>query len=1073
MTSSLMPSPDRWLLHSPKFARVAPLGSGVISGTGVFVWTHQFLATFGCSLPVTAGLTMALAAGVAVAWWGLGQRNSLAPIMHYTQPAAWFTLAVWTVSFPALLNAASRLVSRLPGAWFEVEATAFAVLLVAASVLFVIPVAAIAWVGSHSTADQSQRAPLDRPFSIRFAAGCGLGLGAAPVLWAPRMSVEHIGFAVTACAAVALWVSLLRASESGTRGATIRRETPESAARDGFPSPAAWIASASLLAGLLIPVVSRLVMQFLPGCSFTHFAFWSGLLCGIAGGAAWAGRLGHHRPDSIGRDGVIIAGLLLAVWPVTFLLLSPLLLHGMLSLNAFVSQVGMLSAVRWLTAFVGVLPLGIAAGRIWAHGRPAYLDTLQTFDGAVGCLCLAAGTVLMESLWISPRNSVVLLVPAAITLIAARLWMRERSAFERRHWVGGVTAVAIVAALPAALLNYRPDVTAKLLFSTQTFIAYNVGIDRELLPHLDDGRLVDLRDGRDAVWTIWKHRGSQLQLRQNGLPIGIVSTNPRICPQFAGDIMPAVVPLVVHPQPDRVLVLGLGSTATVSTCLACPVREVTCLEGDRGLIRINAEIIAPASGFNPLEDDRVKLRAVDPTLALLVDDGRYDVVLIGDALPYLFDQSSQFTSEFYERVNEHLYPGGLICQRLQYADFGRGPIETMLATLRSVFPQVFCLESAPGEMLLLASNSKEPLFDEALVKRCEAAHVRRLLAQLGWDWSVLLNMAAIGPEQVDELFTHDVQVNTVGNGAFAYGLPQEMMRWGPKWQEIQQLLAQRGGRMLDWIGQTPKVQEIAKRLEDMTEQHKLIVENPDHYWAYRKTLKERLEERPRSMIQPVHHELKRTLHPEDERRKEYLVVLGAAATGAAPDPSAIALMTNFAEPYDPLVSYFLHEEAARLYERAVTTDHKAQFDHLRYSVHFGPQQDRSVRNVVAALDLLIDNPELIDDPRQRWDELNGLLDVLRQRSSLRVQNDRTASPFELVDAEKSIRAAERAMRAMDRLCAAADVVPSDWERRRTVLQRLLIRPMWTYHGKQAGRLAALEARKQKTADAQTESTQTQ
>ncbi|MBX3440513.1 MAG: hypothetical protein KF861_23690, partial [Planctomycetaceae bacterium] len=515
---------------------------------------------------------------------------------------------------------------------------------------------------------------------------------------------------------------------------------------------------------------------------------------------------------------------------------------------------------------------------------------------------------------------------------------------------------------------------------------------------------------------------------------------------------------------DRVLLVGLGSTATLSTCLACPVREVTCVEADNDLLRMSDEVIAPASGVNPLEDDRVTLLSADPTLALLAGGDRYDVVILSDAQPYLLSQTSRFTREFYRQVDRHLSPGGIVCQRLQYADFGRRPIENALGTLRSVFPQVVCLESAPGEMLLLASNSQTSLFDEGLLKRCEASHIRRLLAQIGWDWSVVMNLAAISSESVSVLCKGPIAVNTVGNGHAAYHLPREVMRCEPKWREVQSLMAERGSRMLAWVDAPAEVQAVTQRLDDMTQQQKLIVENPDQYWAYRNTLKERLKERPRSQILPVKNELQRTRHPEDQRRMDYLEALGAAATHDAPNPVAIARLTTFAEPYDPLVSYFLHEEAARLYARAAEKDERVQFDHLRYSVYFGPAQDRSVQNVAAAIQLLIANPELIADPQERWDEFNSLLDVLRQRSQLRVHADKTASAFELADAEQSIRTAERAMKVMEGFREQANVDQADWTQRRTVLERMLIRPMWTYHAKQAQRLAAIDARKHVTAE---------
>jgi hypothetical protein len=171
----------------------------------------------------------------------------------------------------------------------------------------------------------------------------------------------------------------------------------------------------------------------------------------------------------------------------------------------------------------------------------------------------------------------------------------------------------------------------------------------------------------------------------------------------------------------------------------------------------------------------------------------------------------------------------------------------------------------------------------------------------------------------------------------------------------------------------------------------------------------------------------------------------------------VRALTDFALPYDPLVSYFLHREAARLYERIPDADPEAQFRHLRYSIYFGPPADLSVGNVVAALQLLSETPELIADPVERWDEMNSLLEVLKQRSSLRLRLDGSASAFELVDAERSIRAAEQAVETMDQLRAEAGFPADEWNARKTILTRMLIRPMWKYHSQQAARLAKLQA----------------
>ncbi|MCA9023612.1 MAG: hypothetical protein KDA86_00225 [Planctomycetaceae bacterium] len=1065
MNSSAIPSVFNGLLNSRWIGRSRPWAAGVVCGTCLFVWSQQLLASFGLSLPVTGALTLTIAMGITVGWSLRAWVNSQ-PMGKFVPALAWLAISVWTVGFPWMLTLARAAIGRVPSSLLEVEATVFALLLINSFVLLMVPMTALTWIALGRAFAQPQRSRDRFPVSIRFVLGCGLALGTAPVLLASWLSVEQIGHMMTCLAAVAFWFSVTQVNAESEQC-----QSSCFGLLDVFiinRQHLRWLACASLLTGAVIPLVSRQILQFLPGSGFEFYAMFGGLVCGAACGLAWSERLLRKKDQTLSHDAILSASFIVAVWPAILLTLEPLLLRWNLALNASLETVPLLMAVRWSMVCLALFPLGVAVGRLCSCRFRSKQEAEIVVPVAV-MLCVAAGIVLMRSLWPSLGLTMLFTTAAAITLTVVRLWKIEKLALRRIDWVRGAIAVALIGLFPLTIPSHRPDLTAKLLFSGQAFAAHNSGIQNELLPHIDDNRLLTVRDGRDAVWTAWKYRGSQIHLRRDGIPAGIVSTNTQACPQFPGDVVTAIAPLVVHPRPDRVLVVGLGSTAAVSTCLACPVRHVTCIEGDQDLIRISDEVITQASGFDPLNDDRLEVHHIDPTLALLSKGESYDVVIVEDAHPSLMKLTSRFTREFYESTARHLNPGGVVSQRLQYADFGREPIETILATLRSVFPQVVCLESAPGELVLLASNQSETLFDESLFERCQADHIRRLLAQQGWDWSVLVNLSAISPEQITKLASGDVVINTIGNGRFTYRLPQEVMRWGPKWRELANLFSERGSRMLAWIGESEEIPEIGKRLKDMSEQHRLIVEYPDRWHAYRSTLKTRLQERPRTKIMPVNHELERVLHPEDQRRKEYLKVLGEAATSDAPSTGEVERLAEFAEPYDPLVSYFLHEEAARLYDRSETPDRTAQLTHLLYSIHYSPGEDRSVRNVVAALQLLLDEPDLIADPHQRWDEMNSLLDVLRHRSSLRVQTDKTASSFELVDAEQSIQTAERAMDAMDVLSAEAGVAATDWEHRKTVLERMLVRPMWTYHSQQAQRLATIEARLDQTAEQAAES----
>jgi hypothetical protein len=1030
-------------------------GVGSLAGLALFLWSHQYLATFGVSLAVTAALTVAV--GLAC-WIGLTLQSVCGRLnfAQWIEPAAWLSVAVWTVAFVWLLEAGRWLVARVPLTWLTSDLTGFCVMLGIAAVLFVPSVAGLVCLGESVARRREKDAAVLPP---PFVAGVAIGLISGPAVLAPLTGLPPLMIGVTFAGAIGFWRALIRVVDETA-------PAPDTRATSKAPLVSSWSIGLSLLIGLQVPLLSRFALGLMPGSPFEHYAVWAGLIAGLGGGLIWAQLLLlRGRPSNVAADAPLAAAVIVTIWPVILMSIWGLLVDALLTVNAHIASVGLVMLIRILIAGLATAPLGVALGRLWSR-RGARSATEwagpPAIAASIGCVC--AGIVLSRSAAASPAMMVSALVAAAMMAAAVRYWVLGWPASGAlRYRIAGVATVLSVALLPLVSSNYRPDLAARLLFSTHTFTALQMGINRDLLPYLDDGRLEAITMGRSSTWTVWRHRGSQLALRENGLPRGVLSTDPHTTPQFAGEVMPAVVPLVLHERPQSVLMLGVGSTAALSSVLACPVASVTCIEGDADLIALIDDVLAPATGHNPFDDNRVRLVNVDPVLALLSQNEKCDVLIINESQPSVIGSAAGFTSEFYAAAREALLEDGLLCQRLQYADFGREPIEDLLVTVRTAFPQVALLDAAPGEMLIIATLRPGPLVTEDTIARCESTHIRNLMAQVGWDWSVLMNIGAISPEAVDELTSTRGTPNSVHNGRFAYTLPQEVMRWSspqlPKWRQRQQMLNAHADRMLAWIEESDRTRQVEQRLADVIEQQRLIFEHPDDFWAYRKTLKERLTERPRAVIQQVRHEgLKRSLHPEDRRRKDYLEVLGEAATVGDPAAEDIRRLAEFAVPYDPLVSYFLHQEAARLYEKSSADDPAARFAHLRYSIYFGPPNDQSVHNVVKALQILNDHPDLYAQPQTRWDEMNSLLEVLKQRTALRLQSDQSASAFELVDAERSIEATRRTMAAMDALREDAGLAATGWDQRKTVLERMLVQPMWKYHSQQAARLQRQQAR---------------
>ena len=438
----------------------------------------------------------------------------------------------------------------------------------------------------------------------------------------------------------------------------------------------------------------------------------------------------------------------------------------------------------------------------------------------------------------------------------------------------------------------------------------------------------------------------------------------------------------------------------------------------------------------------------------------YDLIISNPVQSVVTQSQAEFTTEFYRNVSRHLNQDGIFCQRFQHIDFGAQPLRVMAQTFRTAFQQVLAIEIANGETLFMGTNSEQGFVRNKLIDRIQAPQVRRTLAQVGWDWSVLLNLAAYSDEALADM-TADVKtsVNNSANGNFAFTLPYEMMRWGMKQEEIRKMVSAeihnddpvkeyRSSRLLNWMDGEKNDPIVLRRLSEVTAQNKLMARYPDQYWKYRKPAKDQITENPRSLIRQVAAEnlhKEDYIHDEDRRRMYYFKALSDAMEKASPTVDQIGRVTTFTSTYDPMISYFMHDEVAELYKKSDDAPDILEFSHRLHAINYGAANDRSIVSVVRALEMAASDASLFQEPGQQWDHLNGLLQALKYRWDNRSQARPVTSKQALHDIELSISGIERAFETMNEIQAQANVSEEDWQLRKRVLERTLVRPLETYH----------------------------
>ncbi|HYG65154.1 MAG TPA: fused MFS/spermidine synthase, partial [Thermoanaerobaculia bacterium] len=183
-------------------------------------------------------------------------------------------------------------------------------------------------------------------------------------------------------------------------------------------------------------------------------------------------------------------------------------------------------------------------------------------------------------------------------------------------------------------------------------------------------------------------------------------------------VMSGLIGAILHPDPRRSLVIGLGTGSTAGWLAAVPGMERVDVVELEPAIEDVARACAPVN-HQALDDPKLHLVIGDGREVLLTTGERYDVIFSEPSNPYRAGIASLFTADFYEAARQRLRPGGLFIQWLQGYELDAQVVRTVYATLAAVFPSVETWEVNAGDLLLVASL--EPMAHDVGRVRARAA----------------------------------------------------------------------------------------------------------------------------------------------------------------------------------------------------------------------------------------------------------------------------------------------------------------------------------------------------------------
>ncbi len=222
-----------------------------------------------------------------------------------------------------------------------------------------------------------------------------------------------------------------------------------------------------------------------------------------------------------------------------------------------------------------------------------------------------------------------------------------------------------------------------------------------------------------------------------------------------GNEVLAHLPLLEHPAPRRVLLIGGAVSGLPHEVLKHSPARVDCVELDPRLVAL-ARRWMPSRLLEPLDDPRVHLHLGDGRLFVRNAKQHYDVIIVNVPDPTTASLNRFYTSEFLREAKRALAPRGLMCVRLTGSPHHlSGALRRAAATIDHTISQVFAERLlVPGDqMSFLAASGPGLLTSDwrVLSGRLRARHMATTFVNDAWLQDALLPFRAeLVREQISE-----------------------------------------------------------------------------------------------------------------------------------------------------------------------------------------------------------------------------------------------------------------------------------------------------------------------------------
>ncbi len=235
------------------------------------------------------------------------------------------------------------------------------------------------------------------------------------------------------------------------------------------------------------------------------------------------------------------------------------------------------------------------------------------------------------------------------------------------------------------------------------------------------------------------------------------------------------IPILLHPNPKDVLIIGLASGVTTGAVLKYPVQRADVVEIVRSMPHA-ARFFNPWNS-NPFVDKRFHLIVDDARAYLSYTKQKYDIIISEPSNPWMAGTGALFSKDFYARAVNCLKEDGLYLQWLQAYELSDETFAAVVRSFRSAFPYIYAFQGRELDILFLGSRKEIRPNWSIVEQRFHQPNIRDDLRRVRVeDLPSLLFLQRYSPGTVDYIASVTDLENTDDNHLLEYRAPRDMFQ---------------------------------------------------------------------------------------------------------------------------------------------------------------------------------------------------------------------------------------------------------------------------------------------------------